>query len=271
MTAAVLCGVLVAVAFLVEVSLGRPPQRSFESRDVASWGLASRGSASRAPGSTRAASRRKRGGRRNRPEPDVAALMTEVAARLRAGAPVHQAWARALARLEPHAGVGLAAATAVDAPTGPAPQADPRGASDVVAAALLRLEPTARRHRGGPGLRAQVAAMGAATRLAEQLGVPLADVLDRCASGVAAAGRAETARRVALAGPTSTARLLSALPLLGVLLGVALGADPVAALLDGGVGTAAGLAGIGLLVLGHRWVSLLVARARAAGADGAAR
>lgn len=197
--------------------------------------------------------------------------MTEVAARLRAGAPVDRAWADALARLEPHAGAGRDAATAVDALPGAAPRADPEDAADAVGAALRQLQPTARRQRGSPGLRAQVAAMGAATRLAEQLGVPLADVLDRCASGVAAAGRAETARRVALAGPTSTARLLSGLPLLGVLLGVALGADPVAALLDAGVGTAAGLAGIGLLVLGHRWVSLLVARARAAGVDGVRR
>ena len=272
MTASILCAVLVAVAVLVEVRPARAPQRTYGSRDVApSRGSGSRGQASRAPGWGRPGGHRERGGRRKRPEPDVAALMTEVAARLRAGAPVHQAWAHALARLEPPAGAGRDAATAVDAPTGPAPRADPRDPSDTVAAALRLLEPTARRHGCSPGLRAQVAAMGAATRLAEQLGVPLADVLDRCASGVAAAGRAETARRVALAGPTSTARLLSALPLLGVLLGVALGADPVAALLDGGVGTAAGLAGLGLLVLGHRWVSLLVVGARAAGADGPGR
>jgi tight adherence protein B len=125
---------------------------------------------------------------------------------------------------------------------------------------------TSGRRRADPALRAQVAAMLAATRLAEQLGAPLADVLDRCAAGVAAAGRAESARRVALAGPTSTARLLSALPIVGVLLGLALGADPVGALLDGGFGTGGGLVGLGLLALGHRWTSALVAAARSAGA-----
>jgi tight adherence protein B len=217
--AAFVCGGLVALAILVETSPAPGPKVLVES--------------DRARVSVRRRRRWGRAARRAR-TPDVAGLMTEVAARLRAGAPVHAAWARAFDRAGLEAGV------------------------------------LGRPDAAGP-LAGQLAAVRAAVGLAERLGAPLADVLDRCALGVAAAGRAESARRVALAGPASTARLLSALPVLGVLVGTALGADPLESLLDGGPGTAAAMAGLGLLVLGHRWTSVLVATARRAGSDEAGR
>ena len=242
MSAVALGALLVAVVVLVETCPA--PARRAKGRGRPKVSRAPGAPVRRRSGWVRGLRRLTRLGRADEAV-DVAALMTEVAARLRAGAPVHAAWARALDR----AGVD-------DVAHGPP------------AAAFLRLASQAgSRNRDPESLRAQVAALHAAIRLAEHLGAPLADVLDRCASGVAAAGRAESARRVALAGPTSTARLLSALPLLGVLLGTALGADPLAALLDGGLGTGAGLAGLGLLVLGHRWTALLVRAARTAGAD----
>lgn len=187
----------------------------------------------------------------------MGAILTEVAARLRMGASVAEAWSRTLVR------AGL------DEGLQPPDPFDRRAGLDLPAGIGVALSAMAGvgcpRRASRDGLSAELAAVTAALRLAERLGSPLADVLDRCAAGVVAAGRAESARRVALAGPTSTARLLSGLPPVGLLLGVVLGADPVAALTDGGLGTAAGAAGLGLLLLGRRWTSLLVSQARAAG------
>lgn len=183
-------------------------------------------------------------GHRRTREADIAAVLTEVASRLRAGAPVAAAWRHTLDRR------GLA---------GCGWPGDPDG---------MR-RPGGRGSIGGrgpfAGRAAQLAAVRAAVRLAEQVGAPLADVLDRCAGGIAEAGRAEAARRIALAGPVSTARMLSWLPLGGLLLGWGLGADPLATMLDGGPGTAAALAGLGLLLLGRRWTAALVAAARRPG------
>jgi len=99
-----------------------------------------------------------------------------------------------------------------------------------------------------------VAAVIAAARLAEELGAPLAGMLDRVALAVTADAEAEQELAAALSGPRATARVLAWLPLLGVVLAVALGADPLTVTLGGGLGTWAVLAGLGLLVTGRLWV-----------------
>lgn len=170
---------------------------------------------------------------------DLASVVTEVASRLRAGAPVQEAWRRSLERTG-HQEAG----TATGRPLG------------------LFLATATKGRKPDLNHSAQVAAVEAACRLADALGAPLADVLDRCGQGLAEAARADSARRVALAGPASTARLLAWLPVAGVLVGWGLGADPFRALLDGRVGTAAGLVGGGLIVLGRRWTAALVAAAK---------
>src|SRR5690606_13925557 len=76
---------------------------------------------------------------------------------------------------------------------------------------------------GLPAERAALAATVAACRLTHELGAPLADVLERCAHGITEAAQAQDARRVALAGPRSTARLLGWLPVAGLLLGTGMG------------------------------------------------
>lgn len=179
--------------------------------------------------------------------PDLGAVATEVAARLRAGEDPRGAWERALTRSR---GDGRAVARA--------------GVADVPD--LDQLLPARRLGRRPEGeVEAQVVALRAAVGLAARVGAPLADVLDRCAAGIAEAGRAEAARRIALAGPASTARLLGWLPVAGVALGWAAGMEPVAVLVDGRLGTAAGLAGLALLVLGRRWSAALVGAARRSG------
>jgi tight adherence protein B len=108
-------------------------------------------------------------------------------------------------------------------------------------------------------------AVVAAGRLAASLGAPLAPVLDRVAESVVGDDEVDGERRAVLSGPRSTAALLGWLPLPGIALGVALGADPVGVVLRGGAGTVSAVIGGGLLVVGRRWTSHLVSRAMLAG------
>jgi tight adherence protein B len=156
-------------------------------------------------------------------------VVTDVAARLRAGASPATAWEGALGRR-----------TGREGPT----------VDDLVSAAEDR---------------EQAAVVVAAGRLAADLGTPLAPLLDLVVHQLAAQAEAEGERRAALAGPRATARVLTWLPVLGVLLGTAVGADPVAVLLDAGVGTSALLAGLMLLMLGRVWSARLARVAADAG------
>lgn len=203
---------------------------------VLAWSPRGAGSAHRWGASWRAAlrwrpARLPRGGR----VPDVAVVVSEVASRLRSGAPIESAWDRAAERVLGPAG----------------PSGTPSG--------LSRL---AERCRSDRTASAALETVVAATALAQTLGAPLAEVLDRCAQSVVEAERAQDARRVALAGPRSTARVLTGLPLLGLLLGAGLGADPIGTALDGAWGTLAVVTGAGLLVAGARWTRALVAAAQ---------
>lgn len=209
------------------------------------------------------------GGRRpgRRPEIDLGILVTEVATRLRTGADVESAWGQTFAR------AGLLTGAGTSPPTGTG-----RGliGDDGVPHPLLDL--ATRAGSTGPlhAWRTQGPALGAtadgalpgavaACRLTHELGAPLAEVLERCAAGITEAGHARAARAVALAGPRSTARLLGWLPLLGLALGVAVGADPVAVLLDGQLGTLCLVLGLGFMGVGRWWVASLERRARTAG------
>ncbi|WP_282946005.1 type II secretion protein F [Cellulomonas endometrii] len=178
--------------------------------------------------------------------------VTAVAAELRAGRSPGEAW---------HAVLGVATE----------PDGTPR-ASDVLAA-LAGSPPHPRRGREGVRARAllerRVAGVLAATRLAGAVGAPLAGVLDGCARSLTADAEAETGVRAALAGPTQTTTLLTWLPAVGIGLGALLGADPLGALLGGGVGSAAGVAGAALTLAGRAWVRRMVAAARDAGLGGA--
>lgn len=151
-----------------------------------------------------------------------------------------------------------------------------------VCAALRAGSPTAEAWRRGLGLRVDdgvpawstlvdrcggdhslAAAVRAAAVLAAETGAPLVTVLERVAAGLAADLDAAGRRDAALAGPRATARLLAWLPVAGLGLGFALGADPIGVLLDGRVGTVL-LASGGLgTAAGMRWSNALVSRAAA--------
>ncbi|WP_230402302.1 type II secretion system F family protein [Sanguibacter suaedae] len=116
--------------------------------------------------------------------------------------------------------------------------------------------------------RSQAAAVVAACRLAADVGAPLATVLESVVATLVAAAEASAERDAALAGPRTTARILLWLPAVGVVLGMALGADPLGLVLAGGPGAVGPVLGLVLLAVGRAWTRRLVDGARRAGAPG---
>lgn len=157
-------------------------------------------------------------------------VLAEVAAALRAGAPPATAWV--------HAGI----------------LATPDGVP-VLDSLRTRLDACG----AGPAL-----AVLAACRVAVQLGAPLADALEHVGREAVAAEARAARRRTVLAGPRATARLLAWLPIVGVVLAAALGADPVTTVLAGGPGAVSVVLGTAALVAGRRWIAALVRRAERA-------
>ena len=100
-----------------------------------------------------------------------------------------------------------------------------------------------------------------AWHLATTLGLPLAGVLARVDDDVQS--RRDQARVVAsaLAGPRSSAALLAGLPVLGIVLGLAMGAQPLHVLLDTGGGRMLLCAGVLLDAAGVLWTARLISSA----------
>ncbi|SFJ77233.1 tight adherence protein B [Cellulomonas sp. KH9] len=151
-----------------------------------------------------------------------------MAAQLRAGAPPGAAWAHALG-------------SAVD---GQVPDVD------VLTA-----------WTGARGQRSRAHAVVAGARVASETGAPLAEVLADLADAVAADAELAGDLEAALAGPRATARVLTLLPVVGLVVGTAMGAQPWRVLLDGGTGSALAVTGVLLVVAGRAWVAALVRRA----------
>ncbi|MBT0994151.1 type II secretion system F family protein [Cellulomonas sp. DKR-3] len=190
---------------------------------------------------------------------DLAAVLVAAGAELRAGRSPADAWTAALGTptgAVPDVRDLLAACAPADRPrsrdrgldSGPGRQ---RGGG-------LPSRPRAPRRARDPHLLARATAVVAATRTAEELGAPLATMLDRVAESIAQDVEARDEVDAALAGPRATARVLAGLPLLGLALAALLGADPFAVLLGGGLGTTAGVAGAVLLIVGRRWTARLI-------------
>lgn len=247
---AVVVGVLVAAAVLVAAG-PRGRGRGVVGRRGAVWGSERVGEGhDRASGSGDEAVRRSRwlpawwpwGGVQRGGAPSVQVTVTQVAGLLRAGIAPGQAW-QSVGRV----------------------RVDPHGVPDAEDLAALV---TGRGLARGTATRAaqrQAAAIVAACRVAAETGAPLASALDVIVGTLVAAARADQERTAALAGPQSTARVLTWLPVFGAVIGTALGADPVGLLMGGGLGAAPALAGLLLMAVGHQWTRRLVARARAAG------
>lgn len=97
------------------------------------------------------------------------------------------------------------------------------------------------------------ARLAAAVRLAERTGAPLADVLERIEVDGRSADRARAAAAGQIAGARATTWLLAGLPLGGVGLGYAIGADPLAVLLHTPLGVVCAVTAIGLQLAGLAW------------------
>jgi tight adherence protein B len=182
--------------------------------------------------------RRRRHAQRH--EAEVVEVVFALAAEMRAGRPP----GRALALVSASAGLlqtSLAeAAGAVDAGASPA--------DELVRVAELP---------GCAGLRA----VAAAWAVTEAAGGAVADVLDRLGEVLDCDRQARDELDAALAGPRATMTLLAGLPILGLVLGESLGADPLELLVHRPLGWALTATGLALDAIGMVWMRLLVRRA----------
>ncbi|MFI7482235.1 type II secretion system F family protein [Kocuria sp. M1R5S2] len=96
-------------------------------------------------------------------------------------------------------------------------------------------------------------------------GAPLTGLLNGLADALEAELDAEAARSTALAGPRSTVRILTWLPVLGIGLGMLMGVDPLGVLLTTPWGRGALVAGAVLTLAGRAWTRTLIVRAEAVG------
>jgi tight adherence protein B len=109
---------------------------------------------------------------------------------------------------------------------------------------------------------AELVRVAQAWHLADVLGVPLADLLARVDDDVQARRtQARVVASAALAGPRSSAALLAGLPVLGILLGVAMQAHPLAMLFGTTSGQLLLCAGVLLDATGVVWTERLVTSA----------
>ncbi|MFI6857178.1 type II secretion system F family protein [Streptomyces sp. NPDC050416] len=113
---------------------------------------------------------------------------------------------------------------------------------------------TAARQPGAEGLRG----LAACWRVAVDQGAGLAAGLDRLAGALRAERDQRSDLRAQLAGARATAVLLAGLPALGLLIGTALGADPLHVLLHTTAGLGCLVAGGALEGLGLWWVQRIV-------------
>ncbi|WP_328464474.1 hypothetical protein OHA21_40885 [Actinoplanes sp. NBC_00393] len=104
----------------------------------------------------------------------------------------------------------------------------------------------------------RIAGLAAAVwRLAEQTGAPAADLLERIEADARTSDRAAKSAAAQAAGAQATAFLLAALPLGGIALGYAIGADPLHVLLHTPVGAACAVVAVALQCAGLQWAERL--------------
>lgn len=187
---------------------------------------------------------------------ELALLVAEVTTRLRAGAPTSAAWAHAMDR------IGATDSGGVDAAYPPI--LDEWATRPTRWRAMLA---------GGNSPGEAAACVGAASvivacRFSSGLGAPLADVLDAIGDAIDDAQAVEEARRVASAGPLMSARVLAALPLVGVGAALALGASPWAFYTGGGLGSVCAAVGVAAWGAGIASCRRILERCRRSEASG---
>lgn len=96
--------------------------------------------------------------------------------------------------------------------------------------------------------------------VAQRTGAGMADVLESMADGYRKTIEVQRTLEVELASPRASARMMSLLPAIGVLLAMALGADPIRWLTTTPLGIGCLVAGVGLNVAGFVWINGIVTR-----------
>ncbi len=172
--------------------------------------------------------------RRRSGKVDLASACTEVASRLDAGASVREAWVKVWAR-----------------------QGD--GSVDLDSDGL----PLYFEHAEEDGPRMVIAA----TRFSAITGAPLKNVLFGLARSLGEMEEGAAAQRIAFAGPRLSAKILSALPFVGLMGAQLMGASPLDWFLSGPLPALIGVLGLGFAVGGNVLSRRMVARAAAASAD----
>ncbi|MBP2437479.1 type II secretion system F family protein [Microbacterium amylolyticum] len=104
--------------------------------------------------------------------------------------------------------------------------------------------------------------VAAAWEVSETVGAPLADALRAIASSLRDAGELRDDTRVALAEPMASARLMAWLPVLGIVVGIGLGLDPLGVLFASPIGALCLITGLALMVGARVWTARLVRAAR---------
>jgi tight adherence protein B len=171
--------------------------------------------------------------------PPIPELLSALAAELLAGQPTGRALESAAVGLEPH----------------PCPQAIVACRTGADVASALRADARAPGARGLRGL-------AACWEVSERSGAGLSVAVSRLAEGLRAGADAEAQLAGEIAGVRTSARLLAGLPLLGLLIGQWIGAEPVAWLTGSWVGRAVLLTGVALQLLGMAWLRHMVVATR---------
>ena len=105
--------------------------------------------------------------------------------------------------------------------------------------------------------------LSAAYRLSESLGVPLVELLERVEADLRAGQVLRGEVTAQLAGAQTSTAVLLPLPLVGLWIGSALGADPIGQLLHTPLGAACAVTGVALQCGGFLWTSRMVRAATA--------
>ena len=184
---------------------------------------------------------------------ELALLVAEVSTRLRAGAPTSAAWAHAMDR------IGAADSGGIDAAYPPI--------LDEWAREPPRWELPVRARAPDVAARRTAASVALACRFSHGLGSPMADILDAIGDSIDDAQAVAEARRVASAGPLMSARVLAALPLIGITSALALGASPWQFYTGVTVGRICALLGAAAWVVGIASCRRILARARSTDED----
>jgi len=116
---------------------------------------------------------------------------------------------------------------------------------------------------GEPALDAELQRVAAAWLVADERGVALAELLDAVRRELSGRTRFRRRTEAGLAGARATAAVLAALPLLGIALGQAVGAAPIALLLGSTGGGLLLLVGTVLVCAGLAWSGRITARVAA--------